>query len=299
MTFLYLWDTVQLSVEFIRLQINLNTYNQILKISIRLAKRIYYEKLFAKFKNDIRATWKTINEILNRTKRKKFFPSFFRDGNNIISNKINIANKFSSFSTNVGKSLNNTLNLYSPDQSFNHYLKTRCNLRLTFKNIDEENVSEIINKLSPKTSFGFDGISAKLLKSIKTAVIKPITIIINQMINTGIFQDKFKIGKIIPIFKKDDETQFTNYRPITLLPTISKIFEKIIFKQLYEIFLDNKLLYHSQYGFREGHSTEYTSLELIDRITLEMNKMNTPISIFLDLSKAFDTLDHQILIKKT
>ncbi len=117
------------------------------------------------------------------------------------------------------------------------------------------------------------------------------------MINTGIFPDKLKIGKIIHIFKNDDETQFTNYRPISLLPIISKIFEKIIFKQLYKFLLDNKLLYQSQYGFR-GHSTEYAILELIDRITLEMDNRNTPISIFLDLSKAFDTLDHQILIIK-
>ncbi len=99
------------------------------------------------------------------------------------------------------------------------------------------------------------------------------------MINTGIFPDKLKITKIIPIFKKDDETQFTNYRPISLLPTISNLFEKTIFKQLYKFFLDNKLLYDSKYGFR-GHSTEYATLELVDRITLEMDNKNTPISIF-------------------
>jgi hypothetical protein len=184
------------------------------------------------------------------------------------------------------------------DKSFKDYLKNKFNLKFTFDNVDEENVGKIIDKLSPKASFGFDGISSKLLKSIKTAVVKPITIIINQMINTGIFPDKLKIGKIIPVYKKDDETQFTNYRPISLLPTISKIFERILFKQLYKFFLDNNLFYNSQYGFREGHSTEYATLELVDRITLEMDNMNTPIEIFLDLSKAFDTLDHHILIKK-
>ncbi len=140
--------------------------------------------------------------------------------------------------------------------------------------------------MSPKTSFRFDSISSKLLKSIKTAVIKPITIIINQMINNGIFPDKLKIAKIIPIFKKDNETQFTNYRPISLLPTISIIFERVIFKQLYKFFIDNNLLYGNKYGFREGHSTEYATLELVDIIALEMDNMNTPISIFLDLSKA-------------
>ncbi len=84
----------------------------------------------------------------------------------------------------------------------------------------------------------------------------------------------------MPFFKKDDETQFTNYRPISLLPTIYKIFERAIFKQLYKFFIDNNLLYGSQYGFREGHSTEYAILELVDRRTLEMDNMNTPISIF-------------------
>ncbi len=136
-----------------------------------------------------------MNEILNRTKRKKSFPSFFRDGNNIISNKMNIANKFNSFFTNVEKNLNNAISL-PHDKSFKDYLKNRYNLKLTCQNIDEEKVSELINKLSPKTSVCFDGISSKLLKSIKIAVIKPITIIINQMTNTGIFPDKLKIAKI-------------------------------------------------------------------------------------------------------
>ncbi len=109
--------TDPISVDFASLQINLNTYNKILKNSIRLAKRSYYEKIFAKFKNGIRATWKTINGILNRTKRKKSFPCFFRDCNNIISNKMNIANKFNSFFTNVGKNLNNAISL-PHDKSF-------------------------------------------------------------------------------------------------------------------------------------------------------------------------------------
>ncbi len=116
--------TDPLSVDFARLKINLNTYNTILKNSIQLAKKLYYEKIFAKFKNDIRATWKTMNEILNRIKRKKSFPCFFKDGNNIISNKMNIANRFNSFFTNVGKKLNNAINM-PHNKSFNDYLKKK------------------------------------------------------------------------------------------------------------------------------------------------------------------------------
>ncbi len=96
----------------------------------------------------------------------------------------------------------------------------------------------------------------------------------------GIFPDQIKIAKITPIFKKDDEIEFTTYRPISILPTISKIFERIIFKQLYKFFLDNEILYNSLYGFREGHSSEYAPLVSVDKTTMEMDNMNIPISIF-------------------
>ena len=92
------------------------------------------------------------------------------------------------------------------------------------------------------------------------------------MLNTGFFPDKLKIAKVIPIHKKDDETFFTNYRPISLLPALSKIFEKAIYNQLYEYFQEYKLFYNSQYGFRTGHSTEYAAIELVDKIITEMDK---------------------------
>ena len=90
----------------------------------------------------------------------------------------------------------------------------------------------------------------------------------------------------------------SNYRPISLLPSISKILENSIFKQLSTYLNEHKLLYDSQYGFRAGHSTELASIELIDRITQDLDKSKIPISIFLNLSKAFDTLDQVILLQK-
>ena len=102
-----------------------------------------------------------------------------------------------------------------------------------------------------------------------------------------------KIAKIIPLIKREDSHKLDNYRPISLLPTFSKMFENAVFIQLYEYFNGSNLLYKSQYGFRSLHSTELASLEIIDIIDLDNGKL--PIWVFLDLSKAFDTLDHKIL----
>ena len=108
------------------------------------------------------------------------------------------------------------------------------------------------------------------------------------------YQKKLKIAKVIPIHKKGSLNDISNYRPISLLPSISKILEKLIFKQLSTYLNEHKLLYDSQYGFRAGHSNELASIELIDRITQDLDKGKIPISIFLDLTKAFDTHDHVI-----
>ena len=104
--------------------------------------------------------------------------------------------------------------------------------------------------------------------------------------------------KVIPIYKKGDNTNVDHYRPISILPTVSTFLERVIFDQLYAHFHQNNLLYSSQYGFKKKHSTELGVLELVDRITQELDKGHTPINIFLDLSKAFDTLDHNILLHK-
>ena len=103
---------------------------------------------------------------------------------------------------------------------------------------------------------------------------------------------------MIPIYKKDDDTIFSNYRPISILPAISKIIEKVIYGQMYYYFSQNKLFCDSQYGFRHGQSTELAALELVDRINTVLDNNETPISIFLDVSKAFDTLNHSILLNK-
>ena len=118
------------------------------------------------------------------------------------------------------------------------------------------------------------------------------------MIETGVFPTSLKIAKTIPLYKKGDPHMPSNYRPISLLPTISKIFERVIYNQLYDHFIKNNLLSEQQYGFRANHSTELSAIRLVDHINHEMDKNHTPCSIYFDLSKAFDTLDFEILLFK-
>ena len=118
------------------------------------------------------------------------------------------------------------------------------------------------------------------------------------MTTTGIFPDSFKKSKIIPLFKKGEPSLLVNYRPISLLPTISKIFERIIHNQMYDYFNDNNLLAEQQYRFRKLHSTEFAAVKLADYISKQMESGKIPCSLYIDLSKAFDTLCYDILLHK-
>ena len=201
------------------------------------------------------------------------------------------------FFTNVGQKIAKDIQ-YDGNKNYSYYLNKQINSTFTFKNkfIYEIIVKKTINNLQTKNSCGYDDISSKLLKVIAPVIIKPLTLLINQVLNTGIFPDKLKIAKVIPIYKKGDPQLFKNYRPISLLPTISKVLEKILHKQLSSYSEECGIFFPNHYGFRPKHSIEYAALEVIDRIINKMDLNEIPIDIFLDLSKAFDTIDHTILL---
>ena len=150
-------------------------------------------------------------------------------------------------------------------------MKDVTTVSFSFSPVNSDDINEVFRSLTPKSSTGLDDLSSKMLKLIQDSLTPILCVTINQSLINGIFPEKLKYAKVKPLYKKDDATVFTNYRPISLLPAISKIFEKIVHKQVYDYFVTNNLFYASQYGYRKKHSTEHAVLELVDRIhtTLE------------------------------
>jgi len=245
----------------------------------------------------MKKTWSNINSIINRNGKNKKFPDEFIINGIPEKDKTVIANKFNSYFTNIGPELAAGIEI-PRNKSFKDYLRQPIMDKFNFKVVSETDIVKAIDDLKSKSSSGCDGISNKLPKLIKCEISHPIKLIFNQSIASGIFPNSLKIAKVIPLYKKGDATNFENYRPIFILPSMSKILEKVMCKQISNYFSDLKLFYQSQYGFRSLHSTEFAALELVERVISELDNNKIPLNIFLDLSKAFDTLDHEILICK-
>ena len=169
-------------------------------------------------------------------------------------------------------------------------------LYLTPNSISE--IITLINKLPSKNSKGHDDISNNMLNQIHTSIALPLSIIFNKSLTEGKFPDLMKLADIVPIHKSKERYLTTNYRPISLLITMSKLLEKVIYKRNYSFLNNTGQLYQSQYGFRAQHSCENAIGELVGEIVKGHEHKKHTAAIFLDLSKAFDTLCHNILLAK-
>ena len=152
--------------------------------------------------------------------------------------------------------------------------------------------------MNSNKSPGLDSITNNVLKISAEAIIGPLTHILNQSISKGVFPECLKTAKVIPLYKKGDESLCSNYRPISLLSRFHKLFEKILKQNLLDFLYRNNVLYKYQFGFRKTHSTNLALLEVTEQIYANLNVDNYGLGIYLDFQKAFDTVDHEILIEK-
>jgi len=158
-----------------------------------------------------------------------------------------------------------------------------------------ENVSKL---LRPKESHGYDGISIKLMKQSISYISSPLTHMCNLMMSSGVHPERLKYAEIKPFYKQGNKMDITNYRPVSLLPSFSKIFEKLIYTRLLKHCDCNKVLAKEQFGFRTGSSTDLATFNLVNDILMALDNRLMVGGTFCDLRKAFDCVDHGILLNK-
>ena len=159
-------------------------------------------------------------------------------------------------------------------------------------------LDRLLNQIPKKNSAGYDDISNVLLKEIKPLILKPLVYIFNMSLSTGVFPKAMKKALVVPLYKGSARDELNNYRPISLLITLSKVLEKTMYTRVYNFLNDTNQIYDSQYGFRAKHSCNHAIGELISKITKGCEQGNQTVCAFLDLSKAFDTLEHSVIFIK-
>ena len=232
-----------------------------------------------------------INNITGKTTNKKSIINSIRIDNIKYNDRKTISNHMCSFFSSVGHWF--TAKIPSSKNSIHEYNKNiirNCSTILVAPTNPVE-VSNLIDSLPNKYSSGWDGISNVLLKSMKVVLCKPLSVLFNRSIEEGIFPNIFKSADVIPLYKSGATNLCNNYRPISLLLMMSKLLEKILYKRVYLFLTNTGQIYQSQYGFRSKHSCEHAIQELLGNILkAEENKKVTAV-IFLDLSKAFNSLN--------
>ena len=206
------------------------------------------------------------------------------------------ANSFNSFFTNIGPELASKINC--PNANFTDYLSERNQESLFFNPTDPSEIINITRSLNSSKSYGCNRINMSLLKEIIDPFAMPLTHIFNHSLSKGVFPDLFKIAKVNPIFKIDNPHEISNYRPISLLPSISKVLEKIVYNRLHKFIDKHNILNSNQFGFRKNYSTDLALVQIHDKITSALANKEHIIGILCDLSKPFDTLNHAILLSK-
>ena len=163
---------------------------------------------------------------------------------------------------------------------------------------DKNELFKLVNNLRKSKSPGPDNIGPGLIKEVIEAIADPLLHIFNLSLNEGTVPDKLKIAKVVPIYKKGDKSQACNYRPISLLSVFDKLLERLMYNRLYIFLTKHNILYKYQFGFRKNYSTALALIEVIDNIYSKLDEQHFVLGIYLDLQKAFDTVNHEVLLCK-
>lgn len=262
---------------------------------LKKLKRLYEQNELCKVKNDPKKLWNKIKEITHT--KKQITPPYELLGT--ISDKREAANHICNYFANIGQKLGSKINNLPFQPSLSHLSPGVCpSNSLILLEVDNDEVDSIISNLKPDSATGWDGIPVKLIKLCRHVLVPIITHIINCSMTVGIFPNSFKKAVIHPIHKSGNRDCVNNYRPIAVLPVLSKIMEKIINKQLVNYLHKYNYIAKNQYGFKKGVSTEDAVLDLTELVARKLDSQQKCLGLFLDLTKAFDTVSVPTLLSK-
>ena len=248
------------------------------------SKTNYYNHYFETNWNSIKNTWKGIKSIPNiKNVSADNLKSLTVDGITI-ANPIAVSNIFNNHFSSIANN-------------------TKCNISFSHKHLSDflknrSNVSFFVNPADKNKSVGPNSIPTKVLKLLRNDISSQLSEIFNISFSSGIFPSILKTAKVIPVHKKDSKLDFSNYRPISLLSNIEKILERIMYNRIHKFFSDNNLVYSLQFDFRQKYSTVHALISLPENIRKNLDEGNIGCGIFADLQKAFDTVEHDILLSK-
>ena len=278
--------------------IRYKNYRNVLNTLKRRCKINYYQQMCIEHKINTTKLWQLINNVINKTNDKSCVIEILKIENLLVNDPKKISNHFGEYFSTVGENYANKIS--SPKNNVDYYLRkiNRNNKTIFMEPTTQGEILKTINNLPSKKSSGYDGISNVVLKDIAPIIIAPLTTLFNMSLTQGVFPDCMKLAEIIALYKSKDRELCNNYRPISLLITISKILEKIVYKRVYRFLNSTNQIYDKQYGFRSKHSCENAVSDLVGELVKNIQDKKYTVTLFLDLSKAFDTLEHNVIFNK-
>ena len=266
-------------------------YKNLFEMIKRKSKKNVYSAKLIKFQGDTKKTWPIMKEVIGKYGIDK---SSFPEKTEIVG-ETKITNEFNKFFMNVGIKL--AQKIPQPLTRFESYTN-RVNSEMESKTITVNELKEAFYYLKTNKSPGYGDISYNVVKNDFRELYDPLLHIFNLSSSSRIFWDSLKIGKVTTIYKAGDSSDLSNYRPISVLPCFSKILKRIIYNRVYTYLQKYKILCYKQFEFQAGHCTNHAIIQLLDQIYENFEEIKYMIGFFLDLSKAFGTVNHKILLSK-
>ena len=271
-----------------RIEQKYKDYRNKLKKIMRKTREQYFRDKCKEYRQSTSKLWKLINKLSNKENDKTNLIEYLKIDNVEIYNGKIISEELAKHFANVGKTY--AEKIPSSLRSINHYLSQipRNPKSMFMDPTSSTEIRKLIMQLPNKDSSGNDNLSNRLLKQMVDPILEPLTTIFNQSLTEGVFPQGMKEADVIPLFKAKEHYLVTNYRPISLLLTLSKLLEKVVYIRTYRFLNENGQFYQGQYGFRSGHSCQNAISELVGTVAKNMEEKKFTIGVFIDLSKAFD-----------